>query len=153
MPIVYFITILFSFGQIYVSNKKKYLKVFTIIFLLLSSIISANLISQHKNPTAIAKIRNHLNSIDGPITIISNPLINYYLTSTDFKGAFINIENKDINQAINKSIKSDIVLMIGDYHHILDNKFTINLDTTYYHNPYVNRMWSTIKTYSISLNE
>ena len=153
MPIVYFIIILFSFGQVYVSNRKKYLKVFTVIFLLLSSVISLNLIHQHKNPTAIAKIRNHLNSIDRPITIISNPLIDYYLTSTDFKGEFINIENKDITKAINESIKSDTVLMIGDYHHILDNKFTINFDTTYYHNPYVNRMWSTIKTYSINLNE
>tara|TARA_Y100000590_G_C15280972_1_gene848771 strand:+ start:32 stop:631 length:600 start_codon:yes stop_codon:yes gene_type:complete len=153
MPIVYFIIILFSLGQIYVCNKKKYLKVFTAIFLLLLVIISSNLITQHKHPTAIAKIRNHLNSIEQPFTILSNPLINYYLTSTGVQGEFISIENKDIIQKTNKAIKSNKVFMVGDYQDILNNNFIINPNTTYYHNPYVNRMWSTIRTYSINSNE
>tara|TARA_Y100001970_G_C14234915_1_gene861211 strand:+ start:1295 stop:2653 length:1359 start_codon:yes stop_codon:yes gene_type:complete len=153
MPIVYFIIILISLGQIYISNNKKYLKVFTMIFLLLLSIVSSNLIIQHKNPTAIAKIRDELNSIKQPVTILSNPLINYYLESTGFDGEFISIESKNIIQKINQSINSKKVLMIGDYHHILNNHFIINTNTTYYHNPYVNRMWSTIKTYIVHSNE
>jgi len=153
MPVVYFIIILFSLGQIYVSHSKKYLKVFTTVFFLLLAIISSNLIIQHKNPTAISKIRNHLNSIDLPITILSNPLINYYLTSTGFQSNFISIEDKDVIKQVSKAINSRKVFMIGDYHHILDDEFAINADKVYYHNPYVNRMWSTIKTYSINLDE
>ena len=150
MPIVYFIIILFSLGQIYISHSKKYLKIFTIIFLLLLTIISSNLIIQHKSPNAIAKIGDHLNSIDSPITVLSNPLINYYLTSTGLQAKFVSIENENVIKQINMDTDSRRVVMIGDYHHILDDKFTINLDKVYYHNPYVNRMWSTIKIYSLN---
>ena len=40
------------------------------------------------------------------------------------------------------------ILMIGDFRYRLDDESQFQIDSVFYHNPYMNRMWSTINVYS-----
>ena len=42
--------------------------------------------------------------------------------------------------------------IIGDFEQLVNNKYTISLDSSFYHNPYINRMWSSINIYSLTKN-
>jgi len=40
--------------------------------------------------------------------------------------------------------------MIGDYKEIFKGEYTTILDTVFFHNPYMNRMWSAIPIYTLN---
>ena len=42
--------------------------------------------------------------------------------------------------------------MIGDYRSLLSDRYNFANDTTFYHNPYMNQMWSKIQVYSANIN-
>ena len=108
------------------------------------SYITINLCLQHKQPNAIKKTTQYLQKQNDPITIISIPLINFYLKSQNVKAKYIEIEN---NYNILKINEKNKIFIVGNF----SEKFTdfkIVSDTLFHHNPYVNRMWSTINIYS-----
>jgi hypothetical protein len=43
--------------------------------------------------------------------------------------------------------------MIGDYRSALSDSISFKKDTTFYHNPYMNQMWSKIQVYSLNKDE
>jgi len=151
MPIVYLLILFISFGFKY-SDKKGYIyfKVLIVAFFISLGFISTNLAIQHKGLTAIAKTREYFEDFKNPI-IVSNSLVNYYLNSTGVKAEYIDVEmlkeyEIDSSYETNKNI-----FMIGEYQELLGNKISTIPDTVFYHNPYVNRMWSTISIYRIRL--
>ena len=77
--------------------------------------------------------------------IISIPLINYYLKSQNVNANYIDLENN--NEKVTLDLLDKNVFVIGDFSEKI-NGLSTQLDTTFYHNPYVNRMWSDINIYS-----
>ena len=153
MPVVFLIIFLISVAHTKSKNFSSFYKLILVIYLLTISIISTNLSIQHRELTAVAKLREYLISYKSDIKIFTNPLINYYLTSTGVKVNFINSDNA--SKVKIKDLEDQKIIMIGDYHEKIDKDIIAIKDTVFYHNPYVNRMWSTINVYKLNqiLNE
>ena len=120
--------------------------IYMLLLFTIMSFITINLTLLHKKPTAIYKVSEYLIRKEKPITIISIPLINYFLKSQNLDAQYINIENNLKEISIDSTINNKIFI-IGNYSEKINGLYT-ELDTTFYHNPYVNRMWSGINIYS-----
>ncbi|MAJ44409.1 MAG: hypothetical protein CMF96_06670 [Candidatus Marinimicrobia bacterium] len=129
------------------SQKSKLLSLTLPIFLFL---LTFNLITSHKFGTSIYLLKNHIQQNEKEY-ILSNSLINYYLKNNGIESNFINVDKIDKEYLFNSIDGSDNIIMIGDYSKIFETHYNIDLDTTFYHNPYMNRMWSEIPLYSLSL--
>ena len=121
------------------------------LYIITISIITFNLVKDHKNGTAIFHLSNDIN-IKNADVVYSNPLINYYLRSQGYNAKLFNIEEYSDDDI--KTIKSyDNIFVVGYYANLFENNFNYDLDTIYYHNPYMNRMWSEIPVFSLTKNE
>ena len=67
------------------------------------------------------------------------------------KSNFINIKDKDQISRFNSS-ENDQALIIGNFQGLFENNYSVIPETTYFHNPYVNRMWPIIHTYRLYKN-
>ena len=147
LPALIVLFIILSVGFKYVITKHSVVlntTVFLFVFLLIQ--ITRTLVWDHKNPSAISQLKNDLiqNNIS---TIVSTPLINYYMKSNSVKANFINIDNSvEFDGFINRQ-GNESVLMIGNFESLFIDDFIVKENMSYYHNPYVNRMWSQIDTY------
>ena len=151
MPVILILIILLSLGQKYINSDwvkyQKYIYLSCISFLFMVSLV---LVLQHKKPTAIAQMKNYLINKEQPITIVTIPLINYYLNSGGIKTKFINIENKKALSEYSRSSIDKNHFMIGDFKSLFDENIIIKKDKTFFHNPYVNRMWSQLNIFSLN---
>ena len=147
LPIILFFCILMIEGQ--EKYRGKIYSSITYIFFAVLLIHNANLIKQHRGFTAVQKLKNYISKNDDIGTVVSIPLINFYLQSHQLKVNYINVENfKDINSLSLEYFDAKDILMIGDYRNLFSNlSSSFYSDTTFYHNPYMNQMWSKIKTY------
>lgn len=150
LPVLTILILMLSLGQTFTKLKsekfKRYIHISYFSFLLSASLI---LVLQHKKPSAIAQLKSQFIKKETRPTIITIPLINYYLRSGGLKTVFINAEDQ---KKIGKFIESDFngqAFMIGDFRNSFKHNFKITKDTTFYHNPYVNRMWSELDIYSL----
>ena len=113
-------------------------------FISLISVTSV-LVTQHKSQTAISKLKDELLEVDNKKNIISIPLIQYYLETHGIVANYINV--KDIGQVrLIEGIED--ILIVGNYGELFQNDYQLIPDRIYFHNPYVNRMWSNINIYS-----
>jgi hypothetical protein len=154
LPLVLILLVIFSITQKNFINQKNSHFIYLFSLIILLGFISINLNIQHKSKTAIAQLGEYLNNKNKEsISIASIPLINYYLKSQDLNASYhdIDIENAMIDL---KNINTSTYI-IGDFKQLINNKYTISLDSSFYHNPYINRMWSSINIYSLieNLNE
>ena len=63
------------------------------------------------------------------------------------KKNFIDIDiHKEQNINLVTNIRKNNIV-IGDFRKLFEENYIIIPDTIFYHNPYVNRMWSKIETY------
>ena len=143
LPLVYILLLLMSLGH---NNMRKHLVNYGLIIFL--SILTINLVIGHKTGTSISFLNKFLKN-EKTDYVISNPLINYYLKSNGIKSNFINVENNNLSQFHPKIEPNKNIKVIGDYSDLFINKNELLLDTILYHNPYINRMWSTIPIYSV----
>ena len=91
---------------------------------------------------------------DSTVKVIHTPghtldMINFYLPSHQVKINYIDVENfEDINSLSLESSNTKDILMVGDYRNLFPSlSSSFYSDTTFYHNPYMNQMWSKIQTY------
>ena len=148
MPIILVLILLFSIiYSLYFVKLKGPMKLYPLLFILIMAYVAIHLSIQHKTPTAINKISQYLKNNNQPMLIISMPLINYYLKAQNLNAEYMDIENNFelINENLNNINKN--IIMIGDFKEKMTDHH-LWADTTFYHNPYVNRMWSNIKIYS-----
>tara|TARA_Y100001935_G_scaffold247303_1_gene243055 strand:+ start:1006 stop:2067 length:1062 start_codon:yes stop_codon:yes gene_type:complete len=148
LPVVYYLIFILSYGLYYCYSKNKKI-MFSYIFMIFISlsIVTINLATQHQKPTAIAKISNFLTKKNDIDTIISIPLINYYLQLHGIKANYINIKNEsDIFQIDKKKLKNNFIV-IGNFNHLFDDYITVDKNY-FYHNPYVNRLWPILELYN-----
>ena len=147
LPALIVLFIILSVGFKYVITKHSVVlntTVFLFVFLLIQ--ITRTLVWDHKNPSAISQLKNDLiqNNIS---TNVSTPLINYYMKSNSVKANFINIDNSVEFDGFINTQSNERVLMIGNFESLFIDDFIVKENMSYYHNPYVNRMWSQIDTY------
>tara|TARA_B100000212_G_scaffold51437_1_gene33515 strand:+ start:2927 stop:4156 length:1230 start_codon:yes stop_codon:yes gene_type:complete len=148
LPIVYFIILILCLGMNFnhVKYRKKMISYMLIVFTVLGS-ITLNLVNQHKNYTAISQIKEFLITDNSMKTIISIPLVNYYLKFNGVKANYINIESESDLHNINKSELKNNFIVIGNFKYYFIDQYEIFYDRLFFHNPYVNRMWSEIELY------
>ena len=113
-----------------------------IIFLLCYSYVTLHTVVQHTKPTAIAQVHEYLrdrqNERRDKLHIVSVPLIKYYLISQAIEAVYIPIKSEaDLDQL--DKLETEFVV-IGSR---LPNREP-KVEKVFYHNPYVNRMWSEI---------
>ena len=113
-----------------------------IIFLLCYSYVTLYTVVQHTRPTAIAQVHQYLRDKQGhqddKLHIVSVPLIKYYLVSQAIEAVYIPIKSEADLSELDKLETGFIV--IGSP---LPNRAP-KVEKVFYHNPYVNRMWSEI---------
>ena len=152
LPIVFVILILMLISQKHILKKNLLFNLSKILFVISLGVLSFNLSWQHKQYTAILQARDHILDIEDNANIVSTPLINFYLKSTGVDGRYYNVEDlksiEDFKNHLNSKKSDEKIIMIGDFRNRLSPDVRLVLDTVFYHNPYMNRMWSTIKVYS-----
>ena len=112
--------------------------------------ISTNLNIHHKNKTAVAQVSNYIKNKNELVSIVSIPLINYYLKSQGLKANYYDIDIKNEAISIDNIIRSTYI--IGDFKPLIENRYIMSLEKSFHHNPYINRMWSSINIYSLIKN-
>ena len=150
LPVLLFTILFIVQGYRYCRVYQPFIANMIATVLLLSLIqITFTLTAQHKTPNAISQLTRYVEELNDSLDVISIPLINYYLQSHGVKKNFIDIDihkEQNINQVTNIR-KNNIV--IGDFRKLFEENYIIIPDTVFYHNPYVNRMWSKIDTYHL----
>lgn len=110
-----------------------------IIFFLCYSYATLNIVVQHTKPTAIAQIHEYLRDKrreqNNQLHIVSVPLIKYYLTAQAVEAVYVPIKS-EMDLAQLDELETGLVV-IGSP---LPNREP-KMEKTFYHNPYVNRMW------------
>ena len=114
----------------------------TLILKLAYSYVTLYTVVQHTKPTAIAQIHAYLSDRspeqDNKLHIVSVPLIKYYLVSQAIEAVYIPIKSEADLSELDK-LKTGFIV-IGSS---LPNRAP-KAEKIFYHNPYVNRMWSEI---------
>lgn len=146
--IVVFMIISISF-ELALNKRSKSLNVILLIFSLFLVQITGKLVLQHTQPSAIAQLKENMSNSNYD-TILSTPLINFYMRVNKVEASYVNVENsKDIKQFLNSKSQDSKAIMIGNFKDLLKNNYSFNPLATYYHNPYVNRMWARLETYNV----
>ena len=149
LPLLVPLFIILHGGLLGMTKEKNIFNTILLLIFFVSKIsITSNLVLQHKKPNAISSVKNEIvkNGLQCPIA--STPLINYYLQQHGLENEFLDIESDQDIEAIKLSEESKIFL-IGNFKKQFLSDYEIAADSIYYHNPYVNRMWSEIQTYSL----
>ena len=110
-----------------------------IIFFLCYSYVTLNIVVQHTKPTAIAQIHAYLrdkqSEQNNQLYIVSVPLIKYYLAAQAVEAVYVPTKSEaDLAQL--DELETGLVVIGGP----LSNREP-KVEKTFYHNPYVNRMW------------
>ena len=149
LPILIILLMFFTMGQKNIPNIIRMSGPLIGIFFVSLIFVTSVLVSQHSKPTAIAKLKDSIINSPDNNTIISIPLINYYLRKNGVNANFINIYRFNQLERDRKT-KLNGAMVIGNFNEIFSSEFVISPDTVLYHNPYVNRMWSEIPIFRLS---
>ena len=129
-------------------SKTKKVQILTLLILVVpQTYITLNLINQHKSPSAISQISSVLNKEERTkIVFFADRLKNFY-----FKKSCQNQNIKFINSAkltsqlANNYIKNKYT--IYTFRKLNQVKYDKFEEIYFFHNPYVNRLWSQLKIY------
>ncbi len=146
LPLIPFLVLIVAFACArIIERRNRILKAVLIVFVLCYGYVALHLVVQHKKTTAIAQIHQYLTTKQGDnLRVASVPLISYYLASQGLQAVYIPIRNPDDLPALSEmSDDSSDLVVIGSP---LEGR-TTKAEKTFYHNPYVNRMWSQISLF------
>ena len=152
LPIIFFLILFISLGQKFNQNREFNFYLNASFFPLLL-FITCTLVIQHKKPSAVSQMKDYLLKLEKPIKVVTIPLINYYLNANRVKTEFYNVENQEDIFQLNNSKNFENYYVIGNFRNLFNNRIELIYDRSFYHNPYVNRMWSRLDIYSMNSNE
>ena len=114
------------------------------VFVICYVFITINLVAQHKRPTAIAQLHDYFieKKIDD-LHLVSVPLIKYYLSSQGLSAVYIPINDTEDLARLDQISSAVNLVSVGSPIEGLEPKII----KTFYHNPFVNRMWPKISLY------
>ena len=149
LPLISFLIVFLNLGIKRLRNENKLLgNILVVLYLISLCNVTYVLTSQHKKPNAISNVKDFIIKQDINYSIVSIPLINFYLKSHGLKNEFFDIEDITNSEPI-KALARDSLLIVGNFQNKFSDDYINNYDTTFYHNPYVNRMWSEIGIFNL----
>jgi len=106
------------------------------------------LVTQHLDPTAIAQAKRFLTARADrqPIRVASVPLVNDYLRAQRVDARYVSVEDSArVRDLRSPDAPARTTYVVGTYSSLLERP----ADTahTFYHNPFVNRMWPEVTVY------
>ena len=140
LPLIPFLGLFIAFACAKIAvHGSRMLKVVLTVFLLCYGYVTLHLVMQHKNPTAIAQIFQCLRAKQSDkLCVVSVPLIKDYLAFQGLQAAYIPIKGADDTGKLDEKMHdSSELVVIGSP--LRDR--VLKTQKTFYHNPYVNRMW------------
>ena len=145
LPLVPFLALILAFACAQIaSHGHRFLRLVLIAFFLCYGYVTLHLVVQHKELTAIAQIHQYLAAKKSDtLHIASVPLIKYYLASQALRAVYIPIRDEKDLHALDSFDDTAELVVIGSPLQDRVPKVT----KTFYHNPYVNRMWSELTVY------
>lgn len=143
LPLVPFLLAAIAYGLHRLASMHLVGAALALMMLIAMATVGGHLAWQHRQPVAIAQVRNALalapESV--PLTVVSTDLVNHYLSSTGVRARFISVES-----SVKDSLEAGArVVSVGDYRSLIERPVRSRQD--YYHNPHVNRIWSHIEVY------
>jgi len=147
IPIIIVLLYFLSVGTSISFWKNRTSYIFSSLYITTLIFVSITLVIQHKSPSAISKLKDDLIKMDSNETIVSIPLVKYYLETHGINAIYIDVNSLDKNNipdTLNKAV------IIGDHSELFNDTFQVISDSSYFHNPYVNRMWPEIHTFRLS---
>jgi len=152
LPIILFLIPVLILSVFHFNEMNKKIRVFLLsLFLILQGILTVILSIQHKEPSSIHQVKEFISNSSNTTTIVSIPLINFYLKTHGISSNFIDIDDQNSENKIQLKNDHNNIILIGEFLNVIENKKQYSKsDTTFYHNPYVNKMWSEIKVYTLS---
>tara|TARA_A100001037_G_C15123757_1_gene625154 strand:+ start:107 stop:907 length:801 start_codon:yes stop_codon:yes gene_type:complete len=103
-----------------------------------------HLVVQHRQGSAIAQVHRYLLSRETTdLRVASVPLIKYYLAAQGLKAEYLPIATAEDLVRLQSLVDSTQLTVVGSP---LANRTPV-LARTFYHNPYVNRMWPELTVY------
>jgi len=154
IPIILVLIFIISYIFERCNNKNNLLHlILTICFVISYLFVSIKLNIDHTQPSAISQIKSHFKkeSSKNKLVIFTEPLMKLYFSKQ--------LEQKNIKIYPYEKLNPDII----KYYHNLNytiystkqlylNKDNLTDTVVFYHNPYVNRLWSTLKIYKYEKN-
>lgn len=121
-------------------------RVAAVIFLLAYGTVGATLALQHKRPAAIAQARDHLAAHPEPTAVlVGAPWVVKCLSMQGIRMEFRSVETPEELRALADLDPARPVVTVGHYSdHI---RRPVLAKRTFYHNPYVNRLGSTVEVF------
>jgi hypothetical protein len=109
------------------------------LFLAGYAAVTLVLVQQHRRPTAVAQVAEHLRGREG-LQVVSIPLVNFYLSALGVEAHFTSVEGAGEIAALPRPRGARTVTVgISPPWEELPTA-----ERTFYHNPYVNRTWPEI---------
>lgn len=152
LPVLSFLLLIIGLGQKYVYKERLITKFLVYVPLVFLISVTLYLVEQHRSPTAVSKLKDYIINNEKDKVIISTPLINYYLKTNGIASTYISVYEPEKFKSIPDDSDKEII-MIGDFNELVLDNYKVSLDSIFYHNPYVNNMWSKIKIYTLKENE
>ena len=153
LPVLLLFFIVLAIGVEFIfSRKSKILNIISVFFVMSLAQITINLAIDHKKPAAVTQLKDYLLNNKNFNVIISTPLINFYLKTHDIDVQYVNVFNNNDLSMLNQNRPGSGIMIIGNFDSLPLDRYQITKLKTYYHNPYVNRMWSKIQTYTLNLD-
>ena len=122
----------------------RFFRLVLIAFFFCYGYVALHLVVQHKELTAIAQIYQYLATKESDaLHIASVPLIKYYLASQALRAVYMPIRDEGDLHALDALDDTAELVVIGSPLQDRVPKAT----KTFYHNPYVNRMWPQLTVY------
>ena len=146
LPLVPFLILFIAYACAkIVEQSNRILKVVLIVFFCCYSYVALHLVVQHKKPTAIAQIHQYLRAKQSDkLQVVSVPLIKYYLAAQGLQVVYTPIKTaEDLAKLDEKLDDTSGLIVIGSP---LQDRVP-KKKNTFYHNPYVNRMWSELSVF------
>ncbi len=147
MPFIPLSCFLISFSFEHLKEIIKRFPIKNILFLILVpyGLITLKLISQHKTPCAISQVSSHITDSKAEnVIIISHHLMNYYFSKSITKPSIY--LNKKSHQNKSKHYYKNGYRIFSTSRLNEDEYNLVNFNT-FYHNPYVNKLWSNLSVY------
>ena len=146
LPLVPFLALFIAFACTkIVEQPNRILKTVLIVFLCCYGYVALHLVVQHKKPTAIAQIHQYLKTKQSDkLHVVSVPLIKFYLAAQGLQATYTPIKSAEDLAKLDKKLDAPSELVvIGSP---LQDRAP-KTKKTFYHNPYVNRMWSELSVF------
>lgn len=148
LPLLPFVLLVAALGADTLLRRRRYIyRVAVSLFLASCVVVTGVLIVQHRQPSAVAQaemyIQTYADRHEEPLYVVSIPLVNDYLAAHKIEARFLSVESPADRRQARRAAGTAPLIVVGTYPQLL--QAAPDQRHVFYHNPYVNRMWSEIE--------